>query len=90
MALMPPLLIGPDRLGRTVAVADGLIVATAPPEAVRLPCAQGEIAGGAVCAHTHLYSGLVHYGMPPATPAPQKFLQILERVWWKLDRALDK
>jgi cytosine/adenosine deaminase-related metal-dependent hydrolase len=90
MALTPPLLIGPDRLGRTVAVADGLIVATAPPEAVRLPCAQGEIAGGAVCAHTHLYSGLVHYGMPPATPAPQKFLQILERVWWKLDRALDK
>jgi cytosine/adenosine deaminase-related metal-dependent hydrolase len=89
MALTPPLLIGPDHLGRTVAVADGLIVATAPPEAVRLPCAQGEIAGGAVCAHTHLYSGLVHYGMPPATPAPQTFLQILERVWWKLDRALD-
>jgi cytosine/adenosine deaminase-related metal-dependent hydrolase len=89
MALIPPLLIGPDRLGRTVAVADGLVAATAPPDAIRLPCAEGEIASGAVCAHTHLYSGLVHYGMPPAAPAPQTFLQILERVWWKLDRALD-
>jgi cytosine/adenosine deaminase-related metal-dependent hydrolase len=89
MALTPPLLIGPDRLGRSVAVAGGLVVAAAPPDAMRLPCPQGEIAAGAVCAHTHLYSGLVHYGMPGATPAPQTFLQILERVWWKLDRALD-
>src|SRR6185369_11687128 len=55
----------------------------------QLPCAQGEIASGAICAHTHLYSGLVRYGMPPATPAPQSFLQILERVWWRLDLALD-
>jgi len=89
MALTPPLLIGPDRLGRTVAVANGLVVATAPPGAVRLPCPEGEIAAGAVCAHTHLYSGLVRYGMPPAAPAPETFLQILERVWWRLDRALD-
>ncbi|MEO8653215.1 MAG: amidohydrolase family protein [Ramlibacter sp.] len=89
MALTPPLLIGPDRLGRSVAVANGLVVATAPPDAIRLPCPRGEIASGAVCAHTHLYSGLARYGMPPAAPAPETFLQILERVWWKLDRALD-
>jgi cytosine/adenosine deaminase-related metal-dependent hydrolase len=85
----PPLLIGPDRLGRSVAVAGGLVVAEAPPEAARLPCPQGEITAGAVCAHTHLYSGLARYAMPPAIPAPETFLQILERVWWKLDRALD-
>ena len=89
MALTPPLLIGPDRLGRSVAVANGLVIATAPPDAIRLPCPQGEIASCAVCAHTHLYSGLARYGMPPATPAPETFLQILERVWWRLDRALD-
>jgi cytosine/adenosine deaminase-related metal-dependent hydrolase len=89
MALTTALLIGPDRLGRSVAVANGLVVATAPPDATRLPCAQGEIASGAVCAHTHLYSGLARYGMPPAVPAPETFLQILERVWWRLDRALD-
>ena len=89
MALTPPLLVGPDRLGRSVAVANGLVVATAPTDAIRLHCPQGEIASGAVCAHTHLYSGLARYGMPPAAPAPETFLQILERVWWKLDRALD-
>ena len=89
MALTPPLLIGPDRLGRSVAVADGLVVAEPPPQAARLPCPEGEITAGAVCAHTHLYSGLAHYAMPLAIPAPENFLQILERVWWKLDRALD-
>jgi cytosine/adenosine deaminase-related metal-dependent hydrolase len=28
--------------------------------------------------------------MPPATPPPENFVQILERVWWRLDRALDE
>ena len=89
MALNHSLVIGPDRHGRRVAVVDGLVVAEAPPDAVHLPCPEGEIAAGAVCAHTHLYSGLARYAMPPAQPAPENFLQILERQWWKLDRALD-
>lgn len=88
MALRP-LLVGPDRHGRSVAVADGLVVAAAPPDALRLPCPLGTIEAGAVCAHTHLYSGLARYGMPAAEPAPENFLQILQRVWWRLDRALD-
>jgi cytosine/adenosine deaminase-related metal-dependent hydrolase len=46
-------------------------------------------APGQVNAHTHLYSGLVPFGMPEPTPAPENFVQILERIWWKLDRALD-
>ena len=28
--------------------------------------------------------------MPPPAVAPENFLQILERVWWRLDRALDE
>lgn len=44
---------------------------------------------GFVNAHTHLYSGLVPFGLPAPTPAPENFVQILERVWWRLDRALD-
>ena len=44
---------------------------------------------GFVNAHTHLYSGLVPFGMPAPEPAPENFVQILERVWWRLDRALD-
>ena len=45
---------------------------------------------GAVNAHTHLYSGLAPLGMPSPTRVPNNFLEILERVWWRLDRALDE
>lgn len=43
---------------------------------------------GFVCAHTHLYSSLAR-GMPQPSTAPRNFVEILEKVWWKLDRALD-
>ena len=45
---------------------------------------------GFVNAHTHLYSALAPYGMPAPAVAPENFVQILERIWWKLDRALDE
>ncbi len=41
-----------------------------------------------VVAHTHLYSSLAR-GMPPPDATPATFPEILARVWWKLDRALD-
>jgi putative selenium metabolism protein SsnA len=44
---------------------------------------------GNVCAHTHLYSALAR-GMPYSLAPPENFLQILQRVWWRLDRALDE
>ncbi len=83
------LVVGPDRHGLSVAIDDGRVVAEPPAGAARLPCSDGEIAPGAVCAHTHLYSGLARYGLPPPAPPPRNFLEILERVWWRLDRALD-
>jgi cytosine/adenosine deaminase-related metal-dependent hydrolase len=45
---------------------------------------------GFVNAHTHVYSGLAPLGMPAPPVAPENFVQILERVWWRLDRALDE
>ena len=45
---------------------------------------------GLVNAHTHLYSGLAPFGIPAPEPPPQTFVQILERLWWRLDRALDE
>lgn len=45
--------------------------------------------GGLINAHTHLYSGLVSLGFPPLDPKPRNFLEILERLWWRLDRALE-
>ena len=44
---------------------------------------------GLVCAHTHLYSALAR-GMPGPQRAPSNFKEILELVWWRLDRALDR
>jgi cytosine/adenosine deaminase-related metal-dependent hydrolase len=43
-----------------------------------------------VNAHTHLYSGLVPLGMPAPADPPRTFVQVLERIWWRLDRALDE
>lgn len=62
-----------------------------------LPVLEGEavldLAGrvampGLVCAHTHLYSALAR-GMPGPRKSPRNFVEILEQVWWRLDRALD-
>lgn len=47
------------------------------------------VRAGHVNAHIHLYSGLAPLGMPAPSPEPEDFVQILERVWWRLDRALD-
>jgi putative selenium metabolism protein SsnA len=51
-------------------------------------CSGCVILPGNVCAHTHLYSALAR-GMPYRLEPPANFLQILQRIWWRLDRALD-
>jgi len=42
---------------------------------------------GLVNAHTHLYSALAR-GMAISGFAPTSFAQILEQLWWRLDKAL--
>ncbi len=42
---------------------------------------------GMICAHTHFYSAFAR-GMAIPGAAPENFMQILERLWWKVDRAL--
>jgi putative selenium metabolism protein SsnA len=44
---------------------------------------------GLVNAHTHLYSSLAR-GMSWPQAAPKNFLEILQKIWWKLDCALDE
>ncbi len=41
-----------------------------------------------VVGHTHLYSSLAT-GMPGPRTRPTNFVEILENIWWVLDRALD-
>jgi putative selenium metabolism protein SsnA len=57
-------------------------------EATRIDVSGCLVMPGNVCAHHHLYSALAR-GMPGPMEPPRNFVQILERVWWRLDRALD-
>src|SRR5512135_2237699 len=43
---------------------------------------------GNICAHTHFYSAFARGMAVPGNPATN-FVEVLERLWWKLDRALD-
>jgi putative selenium metabolism protein SsnA len=43
---------------------------------------------GNICAHTHFYSAFAR-GMAIPGPAPKDFPEILQRLWWPLDRSLD-
>ena len=43
---------------------------------------------GNICAHTHFY-GAFSRGMAIPGPAPANFVEILQSLWWKLDKALD-
>ena len=64
-------------------------VGSAPVGLARRDCSGTLVLPGNVCAHHHLYSALSR-GMPYQLEPPQNFLQILQRVWWRLDRALDE
>ena len=43
---------------------------------------------GMICAHTHFYGAFAR-GMALKTEAPANFPQILEYLWWRLDKALN-
>jgi putative selenium metabolism protein SsnA len=76
-----------------VVIADGLIksVGQLPLEGGHqvVDCAGRLLMPGNVCSHTHLYSALAR-GMPGPRKVPTNFPEILEEIWWKLDRSLDE
>ena len=86
-ALDPPKVTGGDVLvrGGRVAEVGGTIRAE---HAERLDAAGCVVIPGNVCAHHHLYSALAR-GMPYRLEPPESFVQVLQRIWWRLDRALD-
>lgn len=43
---------------------------------------------GLINAHTHLYSTLAR-GLAPPGPPPKNFEEILQHLWWRLDKALE-
>ncbi len=78
-------------------IQDGRIAAmgTSDELIAKYPAADVMDAGGQyvmpanICAHTHFY-GAYARGMAVPGPAPKDFPQILQRLWWPLDKALDK
>ena len=44
---------------------------------------------GLICAHTHFY-GAYSRGLAIPGSAPEEFPQILEKLWWTLDKSLDE
>ncbi len=81
----------PEVLMCDVVLAGERVVAlgTAPSGVRRHDCRGTLVVPGNVCAHHHLYSALSR-GMPFGLSAPRNFTEILQRVWWRLDRALDE
>lgn len=41
-----------------------------------------------ICAHTHFYGAFARGMALPGDP-PRNFMEVLQKLWWKLDRALD-
>jgi putative selenium metabolism protein SsnA len=83
--------LDPPALARADVAVDGahvVSVGTAPAGATRIDCTGCLLIPGNVDAHMHLYSALAR-GMPYRLEPPRTFVQILQRVWWRLDRSLD-
>jgi putative selenium metabolism protein SsnA len=86
VALDPPEVVATD-----VVLAGDRVTALgpAPPGVARRDCSGTLVMPGNVCAHHHMYSALAR-GMPYHLAPPANFTEILQRVWWRLDRALDE
>ena len=57
------------------------------PPAERVDARGQYVMPGNICAHTHFYGAFAR-GMAIPGDAPKDFPEILERLWWKLDKAL--
>src|ERR1700738_4905256 len=57
------------------------------PDAQYIDANGGLIMPGFLCTHTHFYSAFAR-GMAIPGEAPRNFPEILERLWWRLDKLL--
>jgi len=82
--------------GAVVCGNDGNILAVGPEEELRsaypgaefLDAHGGVIMPGLINAHTHIYSGLAR-GLSIRGHAPTNFYEVLDGMWWNIDRHLD-
>jgi putative selenium metabolism protein SsnA len=87
--LDPPRVVTTDLRIAGDRVAESAAALSLQPDEELVDLAGALVLPGLVNAHTHLYSALAR-GMPGPAEPPRRFVEILERVWWRLDRALDE
>ena len=75
-----------DGVIERIAHQDELIQAF--PDEERLDAEGQYVMPGNICAHTHFY-GAFSRGLGIPGDAPTNFTQILDKLWWNLDKALD-
>lgn len=75
--------------GRVAAVGRSADLLAQHPEAERVDAHGKLLLPGGLCAHTHFYGAFAR-GLYIPGPAPRDFPEILRRLWWTLDRALDE
>ncbi len=83
--------------GYALLVRDGLIADLGPSVALeekfpgedRLDANGQLLMPGNICAHTHFYGAFAR-GMAIPGAAPKDFPEILQKLWWPLDLALDE
>jgi len=72
---------------KVVAVGDSAELKKRYPKADAVDCHGKVVMPGFICAHHHFYSTMARGMAIPGEPA-SNFVEILERLWWKLDMAL--
>jgi len=75
------------RNSRTAAIDTDILLRQQYPSASYVDANGGLIMPGFLCAHTHFYSAFARGMAIPGEP-PRNFLEILERLWWRLDKLL--
>jgi len=72
---------------KVVAVGDSAEMKKRYPKADAVDCKGKVVMPGFICTHHHFYSTMARGMAIPGEPA-SNFVEILERLWWKLDMAL--
>lgn len=75
------------RDGRIAAIGNSQTLPLEFPDAEKIDAAGQLVMPGNICAHTHFYGAFAR-GMAIPGPPMKDFPEILERLWWRLDRAL--
>lgn len=73
--------------GRIITIGNSDELIAAHPSLEQLDAGNQLVMPGNICAHTHFYGAFAR-GMGIPGPPPKDFPDILERLWWRLDRAL--